>query len=207
MEVEYSLTLQDVTAFVRYHRKHGPKPKPHFLARLVGIVLGVMIAVPAILAGWLSSRPDGRWMTGFCIGSLAGQMMVFFLLGLLAKLLVIPNTLRLYDRDECRWFLAWRRLRITADGFETTNEFQHLRSSWSVVWLIDSTDDHAFFYTTLQSAHIVPRRAFRDQQHFEEFIDLACRYHKGLLPRESPSTDILDALPAHPTCITRPHHP
>jgi len=207
MEVEYNLTLQDVKAFVRYHQKHGPKAKPYIVTRLVGIALGVVIAILATLTGWLSSRPDGQWMAGFCVGSIAGLIMTFFLLALLAKLLVIPNAIRLYDREECRWFLAWRRLRITSDGFEITNEFEQLWFSWSVVWLIDSTDEYVYFYTTLIHAHIVPRRAFRDQQHFEEFIDLACRYHKGLQPRESTSTDILDALPAHPTGITRPHHP
>lgn len=207
MEVEYSLTIPDVKAFVRYHQKHGPKAKPHILARLFGIALGMVIAILATLAGWLLSRPDGQWMAGFCVGSVAGLILTFFLLALLARILVIPNTIRLYDREECRWFLAWRRLRITADGFESTNEFQQVRSGWSVVWLIDSTDEYAFFYTTLHQAHIIPRRAFRDQQHFEGFIDLACRYHKGLRPRESTSTDILDALPAHPTGITRPHHP
>src|SRR6516162_1203869 len=88
MEVEYNLTLQDVKAFVRYHQKHGPKAKPHIVTRLVGIALGVVIAILATLTGWLSSRPDGQWMAGFCVGSIAGLIMTFFLLALLAKLLV-----------------------------------------------------------------------------------------------------------------------
>ena len=207
MEVEYNLTLQDVAAFARFHQKHGPKLKPPLLVRVVSIGFGLVIVPLAAFAGWFHLQPGGDWLSGCCAGVIVGFLMTVLVFGWLQKKTVISNAIRLYDREENRWLLAQRRLRITADGIEITNESQQLWFTWPVVWLIDSTDEYAFFYTTRNNAHIIPRRAFRDQQHFEEFIDLACRYQKGLLPRESPSTDILDALPAHPTGITRPHHP
>lgn len=207
MEVEYSLTLQDMAAFVRFHLKRGPKLKPHPLVRMVGMGIAFVIVVLAGLAGWLYEQPHGRWISGCCAGVIIGFLMTTAVFGWLQWKIVIRNTIRLYDREECRWYFARKHLKITAYGFEITNESQQARFSWSTVWLIDSTEEHVFLYSTLHQAHIIPRRAFRDDQHFEEFIDLACRYHKGLLPREATPIDILDALPAQPTGITQSHHP
>jgi hypothetical protein len=204
MEIEYDLRLEDIEAFARFQLKHGPKLKPRLFVQLIGLALAVAIVGLGLLAGLLSEQPNTLWMSGFCGGAIAGILTTFILLAFLQKKLVVQQTSRLYNTEESRWHLAWRRLKITVDGFETTNDVEQLRYNWCVLSVIDSTDNHAFFYTALHQAHIIPRRAFRDRQHFEEFIDLACRYHKGLAPREL--TEILDALPAEQTGITRSRH-
>lgn len=205
MEVEYELTAADVKAYLRFQTRRCPKPKPHPLARVILLGLGVAIGVLLSFSSQFSTEPTVKhWVTVFCSGALAGVLGMVALLFLLAKLGEM-NTIRHYFlREECRWLLARRRLRIGVDGFEITNEFQQARCSWSAVWLIDSTDEYAFFFTSFNNAQVIPRSAFRADRHFEEFIDLACRYHKGLPPRRSASTEILDALPAEQTGITLP---
>jgi hypothetical protein len=201
MKIEYDLAVQDMAAFLRYHQRNGPKVKRNPLVRLV--VMGVVFALVmmAYFPRWFASEPWENWISGCFTGVIIGFFSLI-LLGLLLAKHNSANMLRLFEREECRWLLAWRRLKIGPDGFEITNEYQRLFYHWSVVWLIDTTKEHAFFCTSVNQAHIIPRRAFQHCEDFEKFVDLACRYHKGLPPRGSRAAEILDALPAEQTGIT-----
>lgn len=208
MEIEYELSVADMAAFLRFHLRHRPKRQQHPLGRVVSTVLSVVLVVMAGLSGWFYLQPKGSWLSGFCAGVVIGFLSIAVIFGWLQAKTLIPNAIRLYwDREECRWYFARKRLRIAALGLQVTNEFQQVRYSWSVVWLIDSTNEHLFFFVTRGQALIIPRRAFRDDQHFEDFINLACCYHKGLPPKVSGSDIILDALPAEQTGITLPRQP
>ena len=203
MEIEYDLTVQDMAAYLRYYKKNGPKVKPHPLFRVFLTVLVFALVMMAGFPGLLASESWNDWMSGCAMGVFIGFFSLI-LLGLLQARHNDANTMRLFEREECRWLLAWRGLKIGRDGFEITNEYQRLYYHWSVVRLIDSTKEHAFFCTSVNQAHIIPRRAFRNGQDFEKFVDLACRYHKGLPPHGSRAAESLDALPAQHTGITLP---
>jgi hypothetical protein len=206
MEIEYDLTVQDMAAFLRYHQKNGPKAKPHPLIRVILAGLVFALVMMARYPAWLSEEPWESWISGCSTGVIIG-FFALILLGLVLNRRNNANLVRLFERQEGRWQLAWRCLKIGPDGFEITNEYQRLYYHWSVVWLIDSTEEHTFFCTSVNQAHIIPRRAFRHLRDFEKFVDLACRYHRGLPPRESTTTDILDALPVEQTGITLPRTP
>lgn len=207
MEVEYSLLLDDIVAFTRFHVRYAPKPKRQTQVKWVLLLLA-LLALPLAAAAGFSIFPPEDSTDGLpagCVGVSAGVFLAYLMLALVQRKIVVDTTKRFYDNEESRWSFARRKLTITADGFEIINGYEQLRQNWSVVWLIDSTRDHAFFYITMLQAHIIPRRAFRDDSHFEEFVDLACRYHKGLGRGEPKSTGILDALPASSTGITPPN--
>jgi hypothetical protein len=207
MEIEYNLTLDDMKAFLRFHLKHGHKLKPLPLVRLVACIVSPAIVTFAGLAGWFWWHASTQWLSGCCAGVVVGFLVAVCVFGWLQKKILIPNTLRLYDKEECRWYFDRRRLKITVDGFEITNEFQQVRYDWSVVWLIDSTDEHVFFYVTLNQARIIPRRAFRDRRHFEEFIVLARQYQQGWKEPAPKSTGIITGLSPEATAITHPNAP
>lgn len=206
MEIEYGLTLDDLEAFVRFHVKHGPKMKPNPVTLAATFTFFVVVCFSmVILAALLRHVLNNNLLAGLCYGIPVGLSVCILFLALLEKKSIVSNTVRFYDNPQSRWLLAWRRFRIDADGFEITSEYQHLRNAWSTVWLIDSTEDHAFVYMTLHQADVIPRRAFQNQRDFEAFVDLACRYHKGETP--SPTSDvILDVLPTPSTDITRSPH-
>jgi hypothetical protein len=203
MEIEYDLTAQDMAAFLRYHQKNGPKVKPPRLFRVILAVLVFALVMIARFPSWFALEPWESWLSGCFTGVIIG-FFALIMLGLWLSRHNNANLLRLFEREEYRWLLAWRRLKIGSNGFEISNEYQRLYYHWSVVWLIDSTSEHAFFCTSVNQAHIIPCRAFRHREDFEKFIDLACRYHKGLPPRESLADEILDALPAEQNGITLP---
>jgi hypothetical protein len=91
------------------------------------------------------------------------------------------------------------RLRIDPKEVTTLTAFSTYTEQWAVVWLIDETDDHVFLYTGCLTAHVIPKRAFRDDQHCAEFVALARKYKEGPKP-----TGILTRLPDDATEIFRP---
>src|SRR5262245_35557094 len=133
MEVEYELTIADMKAFFRFHKKHGPKLKPHPWARVILLGFAAVIVAMVLLPSWLTVNPRSKWVAaGFSIGAFAGiVLMVAFLFSL--AMLGTSNMLRIYEREECRWLFARRRLKIATDCFEITNELHQLRYDWSVV--------------------------------------------------------------------------
>jgi hypothetical protein len=102
--------------------------------------------------GWISSRDAGRAAREF-----AGAE---------------PN----------RWLFQPHRLRLTAQGVSVVGDGYQLHQCWPLVWKIEATPDYLFLYTTTVMAHIVPRRAFREGQHFDDFVTLARLYHQGRGP-------------------------
>ena len=208
MEVEYSLTIQDLQALTRYHRRSGYRLRPHFSATkiIAFVIFSVLLAVFVQLGPLFLPPVDLSRMGPFWLGLFVG-FMVMILLQFWQGRIVIQTVRRLYDNEEARWILAPKRMRINANGVSITSEFHHLTNSWAVICGLGVTEDHAFFFTTRIQAHVVPRRAFRDPKEFKAFVDQARDYLDGWDQQGPRSDKILDALPAQPTGITRPHHP
>jgi hypothetical protein len=91
---------------------------------------------------------------------------------------------------------------LSAKGVTVISDYRTTTEQWPIVWHIGKTAKHVPFFITTVNAHVVPRRAFRDDEHFEEFIALARQYQEA-----AQSEVILDALPARPTGIIPPGSP
>ncbi len=99
--------------------------------------------------------------------------------------------------------LAQRRIRPIADGvalglrtFEIENEGLRERSKhyesltrWSGVRSVDETRDHIFVFIDNCEAHIIPKRAFRNDEE-------ACMFVDALRTRASSDAHACDATPA-----------
>jgi hypothetical protein len=97
-----------------------------------------------------------------------------------------------------QWLFRPRRLTISPDGFTTASWLQAYTVRWEAIWDIAVRPDYVIFFDTTTSGHVIPRRAFRDQQHFEEFVALARQYKEG--PR---TTGIMTGPPPRSTDIFR----
>jgi membrane protein implicated in regulation of membrane protease activity len=170
MEIEYEVREDDVVALYRNHYKQGGSPLP---LRLVAMMLGM--AAPVSVAGVV-------WILA------AGNPMIWdvFKLLLIACVAVFLALLVVWRRYAPRWMLRQgknaqalgrHRLTLTPERFVHTNDYSTESTLWSALERIAITNDHAFFYTTTLTAHILPRRAFADDRHFEEFTETARQYY------------------------------
>ena len=204
MEAEYSLTLEDFQAFFRYQQRHGQRLDAQTrVKRQIILLVACFVLIGLFLISPLFLKLDPNDLQPFWYGIFFGWFLYFLYQFILGRVNSRFLAKRYYDNDYSRWLYSPRRMSITPEGLFMTDEHEKLTLSWAVVWSIDATSQHVFFYTTRWGASIVPRRAFRDKQHFQAFVDLACHYQQNWKPRiESPGA-ILDVLPAQPTGITR----
>lgn len=101
---------------------------------------------------------------------------------------------------DVRVVLSSNQLRRVARGATCVYE-------WSRVWHIDETDKLVSLWVTRDSAIIIPRRAFRDDRHFEEFIALARQYQQERGQRAPKPIGIITALPPQSDAFTLPGAP
>jgi hypothetical protein len=209
MEVEYHLTFDDMLAFERHGQKQVRKIVPAKMRGPWTLVRYVLVGVMAVFVvasnHGLFGPPDAIFP--FLLGLAVGVVWLLFM-GLGLSRGRLRSLRELFEEGHARWFLAPRRLTISPEGFRVVNYYFDSMNRWEQVWQISVTEDHAFFFTTPLQAHIVPRRAFRDPQHFGDFIVLARQYQQGRAPAEWPqSPGITTAAPASATDAFRPDTP
>lgn len=200
MEIEYSLTAEDLTAFIRHHSKKGPRPTGNIRVKLSSIVWGVvLLLVIAVNVNDAIRRLTTSFVLGVVVGVLAMIVMLIWM-----RKTTLNAVKNLYEDEHARWVFSRRRLSLSPAGVSSSNDYHETIHRWPIVWRIDTEGAYAFFYTSLNEGIVIPRRAFRDEQHFEEFLALARRYQQGLDEPAMKSTAILAGLPPQSTAITRP---
>jgi hypothetical protein len=209
MEIEYHLTFDDMLAFERQAQKHVRKIAP---AKMRGpwawvryVMVGVVALFIAAFYSGLLGTPDA--LLPFLLGLAVGVLWLF-VLGVGLSRGRLRSLREFFEEGHARWVLAPRRLTISPEGFHVVNYYLDSMNRWEQVWQISVTEDHAFFFITPLQVHIVPRRAFRDPQHFGDFVVLARQYQQGRAPAEWPqSSGITTAAPALVTNAFRPDIP
>jgi hypothetical protein len=74
--------------------------------------------------------------------------------------------------------LSERLLVISPDGIATTEAWSDTFLRWGGIEEIVKTETHLFLYENApEVGFIIPRRVFPDQQSYDEFSDLAQKYH------------------------------
>ncbi|HLN29980.1 MAG TPA: YcxB family protein [Gemmataceae bacterium] len=174
MEVEFSLTKQDLAAFFRHHlrcsnpgRYLGGCLSPLGILFLVGfsvlflnldlkhpfvtkqIIFGFMMVLPLPLAYLFRHR----------LSSLRGRFV-----------------LRLGGN---RKLLEPQRMRIDAEMVTLSTAWSSASVKWSAIERIDVTENHAFIYVSTQQAYILPKHAFGDDVEFTRFVETAQGYFRA----------------------------
>jgi hypothetical protein len=209
MEVEYSLTYEDLQAFERNQRKQLGRLGPSLgLREWAWLVVLAAVIIAGAVAALIVTEPEGgpHEPATFIVGGLAaGAWSIVVVLTMSRRRLRLIR--RLYEHGPSQWLLAHRRFIIGPEGFAVIGPSHRGQLAWPLLWKIAVTGQHAFFYTSLTQAYIVPRRAFPDPQSFDEFVDLARRYRDAPAPPAAPRpTGITTGMPA-PTDVFRPDPP
>jgi hypothetical protein len=198
MEIEYQLTPQDLSAFTHYHQQllaEKGKDIPQW-------VWGIPLIL--IMAYFLLAPRLGIGSSEFIAFLVGCSVMMVWLVSLLIwrqrANLRRQNQLQVDERN--RFHYEVKRMTISPEGITVTGSHSVVTNRWPMIWHIGKTCDHAFFYIGLDTAFVVPRRAFRNERHFEEFVALALRYQLSQPPRGSVSGAIPGTLPAEQAGIT-----
>lgn len=194
MEVEYSLTPEDLLALMRSRQRMNTRPASGWLWALL---FGLLVVLYFLADAAPAFMPRG-FLPGWGVGLFCG-LALFLLFAVLARR--SQNNVLKDARNQ--WLFATRRITLSPEEFSIASWFARFSYRWEAVSDIRVTPGHVFLFITSTDAAVVPRRAFRDQDHFKEFVALARRYWEGA----AAPAGVMDALPAEaprrPTTITR----
>lgn len=176
MEVEYLLTQEDLDAFQQHC---GLKPRPStakFYFYPSGwnwwLVLGSAYPIISVL------QAGNGYTRCLLVGAFLGMVGTLSAIKLRRQVADSLVGKPLEDLHNL-WRIGPWRFSLNPEGIALTSELSAEYKSWSVIWKIEVTADHTFFYYASATAHIVPRHAFRDDDHYQQFLDLARRYQEG----------------------------
>lgn len=206
MEIEFTLKPEDFIAAERYHKKRRSVERLSFRDIIlvcivfVGIILGLGLWLPAFLFGAAALLPS---FIGLLVGMFVGMLLLTW-----RQALINRSSLKaLFEDPRNDWTVRDIRIVLTANEMRMVARGSTRTLEWSRVWRINKTDKHIFIYIMRDSAIAIPRRAFRDEQHFEEFIALARQYQQERGQQVPKATGIITALPPQSDAFTLPDAP
>jgi hypothetical protein len=183
LEIEYSLTFEDVSAFSDYISERWFAQRK-VLCWFFG--LGFVPLFSLVIGSlWLSAIDRWRQGTGHfaelvlptlaCVAALT--LIVFSLARRSCSRLLHDYLLRRSLRQpEAARLLQPRRLRISPEGLSGATADGAVTYRWEAVQSIEMTADHAIFMVGERSGFIVPQRVFRDEDQLQAFVDRARQY-------------------------------
>jgi hypothetical protein len=167
MEVEFTLTVNDVLALLR-HETERPSNRARKRYQLV-LALFFFLA-GATLWAW---NPDGY------LGPIVvGCGLVVLLLTLGQKSEAAQKIKQAFTRA-AEQGLDSMLITISPGGITTRNRLAADSLKWEGIAAVETAPDHLFIFTTDRATcYIVPRRAFEGEQQFLGFVERARRYHE-----------------------------
>ncbi len=173
MEVTYTLTKNDLTAFRRFHTRYVAKGGA--LNRLGNGFLVVLWAVLLVfivqIAGrWYSVLLQGPRGWGFLFQT-NQFLFVGFLVFSLFLAYVFWGQWRIAARlgPSAAQLSAAKHMRIGPDGVQVVTVQEQMQRAWSDIPHVRSDRDYIYLYTTSTYALVVPRRAFATPEHSQAF--------------------------------------
>ncbi len=185
MEVEYTLSVEDVLAF-----QNRNKPKKNRAALRTFWFLVVAYGVCIGLVYLSQERPiHVRRILPWLLAAVAAAGVVVWLV-----VWWWPRYCRKQIERELREMFAKGpyRMALAADGVYVLSADTQSFFRWSAIQAVQRTPRQAFLILGQSTGHIVPRRAFAGSTDYEAFVDLACRYH------EQQGVPVMSDLPVHP---------
>lgn len=206
MEIEYSLNPGDLPAFTRYHRKLGSVRTAPSLSAVLGVVIIAMLIVGLglLLPAFLF---DGEGLVAAWMGLAIGYFGILLIQRWWQACMNRSIHKAHCEDPRSEWTVRDVQVVLSSNQVRTVARGATSVYEWSRVWHIGETDKHVFLCITRNTAIIIPRRAFRDNQHFEEFISLARQYRQDRGQQAPKPTSIITSLPPQSDAFTRPDAP
>jgi hypothetical protein len=191
MEIQYTLTTEDMIAYGRYHMDHPftAQGKPSSRGGLLWLFLSLLLLVGVLLI--ITDFRPAEWLVlqilfGI-LGFLIGLILVFYSLRYRISASTIRRMLR---QGQNHKLLRSQRLIITPEALTHITEYSQGTIQWRGVEKVALGEEHAFFYLNTTAAYVLPGRAFANDWEFRQFVETAQGYHE----RQTP----LDVIPVEP---------
>jgi hypothetical protein len=174
MDVDYDLTADDLYAFqwrAAFTSPIGKRARRRTYAAWF-IALLLFAILPAIGAdGFSVSRVSFTFL-------LVAYPIVALGQWILEKWLIRRAILQLLKREKPgKGQLGRHRIVLSDDVIIESTAVGESRTAWAGVDRVEQNDQYIFIYTSPTSAHVIPRRAFRDSQAADDFYQ-ASRLHQ-----------------------------
>jgi hypothetical protein len=172
MEVEFVLRPDDVMAFHEYVWDHPPKGGRGYrgLSWVWLVLLGLLslLSVPSLI--------QGDWSLYVIWGPL--MFVTFLLLKLFWRPLLRRQVRKTLEQkaDQNAKQLGWKRLTLSPESLIAVSEHRTVTICWAGIEKIVIAGERALIFDSPTSAHVVPRRAFADEDEFRDFVAIARRY-------------------------------
>lgn len=165
MEVQFTLTKQDLIDFNLYHLSHSPTVKRQRIGLLLPGLLWSLFWL------WVSIDDDKTWQNILTLKPLIiGGFLYIATLLLLWRWSVKRQLQRLLDEGENKGLFTPQRVILSEEGIATIDELSTYTAKWQTVEKIIATDDCIYLYVNAVSAVIVPKRFFANDAAFGDFV-------------------------------------
>jgi hypothetical protein len=161
--VRYSNTFRDIMAFCFYHYPRSP------------VVLGfngVSFALISVLI--FSALPKEE---SFLTKLIAFGVMEVFVLLLLAAVAALSVVLSMVSRKN-KTTLTEHTIALGEASVTEETVYNKTEQKWAIVQKLVRTRKYVFIYISQHASHVVPRRAFRNDEEWDAFYEF-CRERTG----------------------------
>jgi Zn-dependent protease with chaperone function len=159
MTVEYDVTHDDLTQFIRHVLRTHPQFRRTYLwGFLAGPLIGVLFLLAIGHTGFVSSAVKLLGATLLFTG-----LYVHF-----SRKQVSQNVRRAYSAEGGP--IGRKALTVSAEGIEESGEHATSRHKWSGIQAIQETPQAVYLYYSPGAAYIVPRRAFSTPAEAARFL-------------------------------------
>ena len=171
MDIEFELLEKDYINFNIDHAKKSSSLKKSILSqRILGPI--VFMLIPFILRLY-TSIPLSYWLTIFAIASVLWVMFYpkYFNweMGRRVK--------KMLNEGNNENILIRRTISISKEGLLEKSAIGESKVKWSQVDKVEETEEYIYIYISSISAHIIPKRVFRDENEKRLFIKEIEKYH------------------------------
>lgn len=164
MELEFQLTEED---YVNFNMDHAKKSETMKKSILIQRILGpiIFMVAPFVITRF-SDIPLWYWLIVFIILS----FIWFFYYPNYAEWEIKRRVKKMFTEGNNENLFNVRKLIVDGERLSEISAIGESKVSWDKVISLDESEDYLYIYLSSVSAHIIPKRVFKNIQEQEEFI-------------------------------------
>jgi hypothetical protein len=173
MTITYKLEPRDLRAFQSCALKHLQnirRTRYFYAVVIVGCSLSLTLS--------LDDHRIGLRLVYFCT-------LVLVFSGLMRLSIFLAMRLlqwRSFTSDKQRSVLCEHTMTLADDGLVEVTPFNEARNLWKGIYQIVDTRDYIYIFTSFNSAHIIPKRAFPDAESSRRYYERAVSLQSSAKP-------------------------